>query len=154
MADLPRRTYLKHEIPSSVFIGYEHPAFFITICCQRRGINQLAEEKVWSEMFESIKNRQERGIWICTLFIAMPDHVHAVMQFHGKSRMPLVIRGWKRWMTKKCGIEWQRGFFDHRLRSQASAAEKREYILNNPVRAGLVERSADWKYVWDMSMER
>jgi len=104
-------------------------------------------------MLEAIKNRQERGIWICTLFVAMPDHVHAVMQFHGETRMAIAIRGWKRWMTKKCGIEWQRGFFDHRLRSQKSAAEKREYILNNPVRAGLVEKSSDWKYVWDMSAQ-
>ena len=151
MNDLPRRIYLKHEIPSVVILENEHPAFFITICCQRRGINQLADNMVWIEMLESIKNRQERGIWICTLFVAMPDHVHAVMQFHGETRMSLAIRGWKRWMTKKCGIFWQRGFFDHRLRSHESAAEKREYILNNPVRAGFVEKPGDWKYIWDMS---
>ncbi len=151
MSDLPQRIYLKHEIPPFVIIGNEHPAYFITICCKKRGINQLAEDKVWIEMLEAIKNRQERGIWICTLFVAMPDHVHAVMRFYGETQMPVAIRGWKRWMTAKFGIEWQWGFFDHRLRSQSSAAEKREYILNNPVRAGLVERPSDWKYVWDMN---
>jgi hypothetical protein len=39
MKDLPRRIYLKHEIPSLVIIENEYPAFFITICCQQRGIN-------------------------------------------------------------------------------------------------------------------
>lgn len=37
---------------------------------------------------------------------------------------------------------WQRDFFDHRLRSIESAAEKAQYIRMNPVRAGLVNRSA------------
>ena len=150
MDDLPQRKYLKHAIPSSVFIGNEHPAFFITICCQRRGKNQLALDEVWSEMLEAIRNRQDRGVWICTLFVAMPDHVHAVMRFHGETRMDVAIRGWKRWITTQCGICWQRGFFDHRLRSPESAEQKREYILNNPVRAGLVDKPSDWKYVWDM----
>jgi len=26
------------------------------------------------------------------------------------------IRDWKSWLVKKHGIEWQRNFFDHRLR--------------------------------------
>jgi REP element-mobilizing transposase RayT len=41
---------------------------------------------------------------------------------------------------------WQRGFFDHLLRSEESYEEKRDYVLNNPVRAGLVEKSKDWNY--------
>ena len=151
MADLPQRKYLKHEIPSFVVISNEHPAYFITICCKKRGINQLAKDEVWNVILEAIKDRQERGIWMCTLFVVMPDHIHAVVRFHEKTQMGLAIRGWKRWMTTKCGIEWQRGFFDHRLRSPASAEEKREYVLNNPLRAGLVDRPSDWKYVWDVS---
>ena len=151
MDDLPRRHYLKHEVPSWVFDGNVHPAFFITVCCQKRGINQLAIPSVWDNMLESIRNRQQRGIWICTLFVAMPDHVHAVMRFQEDTRMNPAIRDWKRWIARSADIDWQRGFFDHRLRSPASAAQKREYILNNPVRAGHVEKPEDWKYVWDMN---
>ena len=33
---------------------------------------------------------------------------------------------------------WQKGFFDHVLRSQESAGEKWKYVRENPVRAGLV----------------
>jgi putative transposase len=151
MDDLPRRRYLKHEVPSWVFDGNIHPAFFITVCCKTRGVNQLATSAVWKIMLDAILNRQERGIWICTLFVAMPDHVHAVMRFQEETRMSPAIRDWKRWIARTSGIEWQRGFFDHRLRSQESAAQKRQYILNNPVRAGLVEKPEDWEFIWDMS---
>ncbi len=151
MDDLPRRRYLKHEVPSWVFDGNVHPAFFITVCCKKRGANQLAIPTVWDNILESIRNRQERGIWICTLFVAMPDHVHAVMRFQEETRMCPAIRDWKRWIARTSDIDWQRGFFDHRLRSPESAAQKRQYILNNPVRAGLVDKPEDWKFVWDMT---
>jgi putative transposase len=151
MDDLPRRRYLKHDVPSWVFDGNVHPAFFITVCCKKRGVNQLASSAVWKIMLDAILNRQERGIWICTLFVAMPDHVHAVLRFQEETRMSPAIRDWKRWIARTAGIEWQRGFFDHRLRSQESAAQKRQYILNNPVRTGLVEKPEDWEFIWDMS---
>ena len=41
---------------------------------------------------------------------------------------------------------WQRGFFDHLLRSEESYAQKWEYVRENPVRAGLVQRAEQWPY--------
>ena len=41
---------------------------------------------------------------------------------------------------------WQAEFFDHILRSSESFFEKWEYMHQNPVRAGLVERSEDWPW--------
>jgi putative transposase len=41
---------------------------------------------------------------------------------------------------------WQPGFFDHLLRSADSYSAKWDYVRENPVRAGLVELSKDWKY--------
>ena len=46
---------------------------------------------------------------------------------------------------------WQRSFFDHRLRSDESAAEQLDYIRANPVRAGLVTNPNDWP--WTGSVE-
>ena len=58
------------------------------------------------------------------------------------------MRDWKHWTAVQCGIEWQRDFHDHRLRRDESFSEKSDYILQNPVRAQLVERAEDWPYVW------
>jgi len=55
---------------------------------------------------------------------------------------------WKRWLAKQHGIPWQKNFFDHRLRRDESASQKGFYILNNPVRAGLIERPENWPYLW------
>ncbi len=41
---------------------------------------------------------------------------------------------------------WQRGFFDHLLRSDESYAQKWNYVRENPVRAGLVRNADDWQY--------
>jgi hypothetical protein len=41
---------------------------------------------------------------------------------------------------------WERGFFDHVIRNAENYARKWEYVRQNPVRAGLVERVEEWPY--------
>jgi hypothetical protein len=41
---------------------------------------------------------------------------------------------------------WQKDFFDHVLRSDESYSEKWQYMRQNPVRAGLVEKPEDWEF--------
>jgi len=41
---------------------------------------------------------------------------------------------------------WQEGFFDHRCRDVDDAIERINYIENNPIRAGLVDRPELWAY--------
>ena len=39
---------------------------------------------------------------------------------------------------------WQRHFWDTQLRRSESYDQKWQYVVENPVRAGLVARSEDW----------
>ena len=41
---------------------------------------------------------------------------------------------------------WQKGFFDHVMRSEESYSEKWLYVAGNPVRKHLVPRPDDWPY--------
>ena len=41
---------------------------------------------------------------------------------------------------------WQKTFFDHVLRNSESYAEKWNYVLENPARAGLVDRAEGWPF--------
>lgn len=50
--------------------------------------------------------------------------------------------------AKQTGVQWQRDFFDHRLRSDESFGDKANYIRMNPARKGLVLREEEWRYVW------
>jgi len=54
----------------------------------------------------------------------------------------------KRFLSREAGITWQRGFFDHRLRSEEALQEKAQYIRQNPVRRGLVGSEDEWPYAW------
>jgi putative transposase len=51
-----------------------------------------------------------------TLFLLMPDHVHAVLSFPRDKSMSEVIRDWKRFHKRTYRVMWQEGYFDHRLR--------------------------------------
>ena len=41
---------------------------------------------------------------------------------------------------------WQKGFFDHVMRSEESYSEKWFYVAENPIRKKLVTRNEDWPY--------
>jgi putative transposase len=77
----------------------------------------------------------------------MPDHLHALLAFPSGQSMAKVMRDLKRYVAKQTGIEWQDGFFDHRLRQEESLEQKAGYIRMNPVRAGLVSEPEAWAYV-------
>ena len=71
--------------------------------------------------------------WYIALFLVMPDHWHAIMGFGGHSKMTESIRSWKRYTSRQLEIEWQDGFFEHRLRNENEEREKFLYIKRNPV---------------------
>jgi putative transposase len=138
-------------------IAARHPAlldpsrarYFITVCCEQREENQLARSVVANNIFETIKHRNVEGIWYAHLALLMPDHVHLLLSFPDtEKRMQTIVSKWKEWTAKTLKIEWQRDFFEHRLRKEESFREKADYVLENPVRAGLVERTEDWPFVF------
>ena len=77
-------------------------------------------------------------------FCVMPDHVHILLQPHASDLIQYAqaVKGkttrayWKLGGTRKL---WQRGFYDHILRSEESLASVARYIFANPVRAGLTD---------------
>jgi putative transposase len=78
----------------------------------------------------------------------MPDHIHALISFGTNEKMSNTIKSWKRYTSQKGNIDWQRNFFDHRMRSDDSFEEKAFYIQNNPIRKGLVSKIEEWPYFW------
>ena len=79
----------------------------------------------------------------------MPDHVHLMLSFpETDKRMQTIVSKWKEWTAKTLQIKWQRDFFEHRLRKEENFREKADYVLANPVRACLVDRTEDWRYIF------
>jgi REP element-mobilizing transposase RayT len=46
------------------------------------------------------------------------------------------------------GPPWQDESFDHVLRSEESLEEKIEYLRMNPLRAGLVQKPKEYRWLW------
>jgi len=51
-------------------------------------------------------------------------------------------------LLNRHGPVWQEESFDHVLRSNESLVEKVSYICQNPVRARLVCREEDYRWLW------
>jgi len=143
----PVRKRLAHGVP--LWLDPSREDYFVTICCKKRGRNHLAHPAIGFPLLETIKHRNRRGIWYAHVALLMPDHVHLVLAFPDiDKRLQTVVSKWKEWTAKSLKIEWQRDFFEHRLRKEEGFREKADYVLANPVRAGLVEKAEEWPYLF------
>ncbi|MEM9079410.1 MAG: hypothetical protein AAGC74_01820 [Verrucomicrobiota bacterium] len=142
-----RRKNLDHTVPFTTARD-QSATFFITINTNPPGKNQLALPHIWPPLLETIIHRNTNNTWQTSIVLAMPDHLHALISFEGNNHMTKAISDWKRWTARNLKINWQHGFFDHRLRNSESAIQKHNYILQNPVRANLCKTPNDWPYQW------
>jgi putative transposase len=124
--------------------------FFLTINCKHRGVSQLTGEDLPQRLFAAVSHYRDSQRWWPEIVLLMPDHLHALVSFswEKKNGMQAVVGDWKRYTARAFGIDWQRDFFDHRIRDEADGSDKWDYIRENPVRAGLVERHDQWQHVW------
>jgi len=144
-SESPCRTRLPHAVPQWVA---ERSWFFITINCVPRATNQLCREGIGAAVLAAAAYNHDKLVWYCRLCLLMPDHLHAIIAFPRDPGMAIVIANWKKFVAVKMEINWQRNFFDHRLRSPDEVVEKTSYILQNPVRKGLCKRAEDWPWVF------
>ena len=78
----------------------------------------------------------------------MPDHIHLILTFPRNPGLSKTITAWKGYLAKTQRIQWQSGFFEHRLRDDSEWTEKVHYLRNNPVACGLCQNPEDWPYTW------
>jgi putative transposase len=94
--------------------------------------------------------------------VVMPDHVHLAISpmsdEDGEVPLPKILQAIKgasahrinRYLGRR-GRVWQDESFDRALRSTANLRGKIEYMLGNPVRAGLVSNPNDYRWLWTES---
>ena len=141
---LPQRRWLTHVPPA--WVG--DPTYFITLCCRSRGANQLCTADVAEKLLTAVQHYHQQLRWHVSLWLLMPDHVHALVLCPRDEDLAKTVAAWKQFTARGAGIAWQKGFFDHRLRNYESLQEKAHYIRMNPVRKSLVAQPEDWPYVW------
>jgi REP element-mobilizing transposase RayT len=138
---------------------YTTPGFyFITICSyQRRCIFATVEDVFChpSDLGLLIQECwQALPQWFPTVcldyFVIMPNHIHGIVQLTSPDEHSLatVVSSFKSAVTRRAResklihqreFVWQRGYFDHIVRSEVSLMALRQYIVDNPVKWNLDE---------------
>lgn len=139
-----RRKTLNHTPP--FWIDVRGARFFITICLGDRRIARLCEGTAPSTILNSMRHYNNMQRWWASVAVVMPDHVHLICSFPEGASISKTVKDWKHWNATQLKINWQTNFFEHRLRNEDQYIEKGEYILENPVRAGLVDRWEKWPH--------
>jgi len=89
----------------------------------------------------------------------MPDHVHLVFTplyaGNGFFSVAEILQGIKstsahriNQLLSRQGQVWQHESFDHVLRCEEGITAKVDYVIQNPVRAGLVRKAFAYRWLW------
>ncbi|MBZ0201645.1 MAG: transposase [Ignavibacteria bacterium] len=138
-----------------------------------KGSLWLKNDRVAKIVYDSILFRNMK-LYKLFAFTIMPNHVHMLVgigpDYLNVNKEPSkketkyyasdVLRDLKKYTAKECnkilyrkGQFWQRESYDHLVRDQREFGNIVNYILQNPVKAGLVKRAEDWKWCYvDVSL--
>lgn len=127
---------------------------FVTVCTKgRKPI--LANVAAQSALVDAWEVAHE---WSVGRYVIMPDHVHLFCAPTEADAAPLIhwISYWKshaarHWSSPNDAPIWQRHFWDRQLRRGESYGEKWDYVLANPVRAGLIARAEEWAFKGELN---
>ena len=132
------------------------PIYYLTLVSHDRR-SLFANQQVHKAFRTFSEKAMERGVLVGR-YVLMPDHIHLFARFGPSSpNLSMWIKSLKNYLSKYLreveipAPHWQKDFFDHVLRSDESYSAKWEYVRQNPVRAGLVEKAEDWKFQGEIS---
>ncbi len=159
-SEVPERS-LPHRLRRlpELCVHYQTPIFFLTLCVHGRQC-VLATHPIHG-LFRSfcMTSPQLARVWVGR-YVLMPDHIHIFIATENLRNLSRWVGSLKKYFAahwRRAGSEgpfWQKGFFDHLLRSEESYQEKWEYVRRNPVRAGLVTHPDEWPFCGEIERLR
>ena len=126
--------------------------YFLTFCTYKRR-DTLLNQSIAVMVERQILRAALRFEFAVLAYCLMPDHVHLLMG--GRSQRSDLRRFIKR-AKQSSGQRyaatagkslWQDSYHDHVVRPEEDLAGIARYIIENPVRAGLVESPLDYRFV-------
>ncbi len=118
-----------------------------------QGVCWLKREDIAAVM--AVALRHFDGLhYILHAWCIVPNHVHAVVQPKSGYALPGILKSWKGFTANEAnrllsrhGEFWQPEYYDHIIRDEAEFAQTRQYVQDNPRRAGF----QNWPWVWPPS---
>ncbi len=162
-SDYPERR--RHRLPMAYYTDADH-VFMFTLCARQHG-SPFARGSLATAIVDALLWRKTHHAWTMFCYCLMPDHLHFVVRLSRdeKRLYNAGARGWmpaglldqigafKRYTTTQIwyaqggtGALWQRSSYDRTMRADEPIDEAVHYVLNNPVRRGLVSRWEEYPY--------
>jgi REP element-mobilizing transposase RayT len=95
----------------------------------------------------------ERGMARLDGFVVMPDHLHFIFELGEGHELSAVLREFKKYTALnanramgRTSAFWQDGYYEHAIRTSEEWTVRMDYMLGNPVRAGLAERVGEYRW--------
>ena len=138
-----------HRLGSTEYQGYR--LYSLTICTHARARHFTTQAVVACVWLQFLHTASALGFEILA-YCFMPDHVHMVV---AGLREDTDLRQFMRTAKQRSGFEfgrmfrerlWQLNYYDRSLRRSDALAAVIAYMLNNPVRAGLVQAPGEYAY--------
>jgi putative transposase len=139
----PERRHPAHGVLAS--LG-QPTVVFLTVCTHQR-VPWLAQRTAQQSLEEVWR---QADAWLVIEYLLMPDHLHL---FCSPRDLKFTLEAWVRyWKSQFRRLhldepwDWQRDFWDTRMRDANQYHDKWIYVQENPVRKGLVAKMDDWPY--------
>jgi putative transposase len=129
--------------------------YFLTFCTGSRQRHFVAHEPVDLVLEQIVRAAAVAGFAIIA-YCFMPDHLHLLIEAQaedsdGREFINRAKQFSGYYFKQKTATPlWQRYGFEHVLRSDEATLGVARYILENPVRAGLVARVEDYPFAGSM----
>jgi REP element-mobilizing transposase RayT len=86
-------------------------------------------------------------------WVVMPNHVHLLFRVLGRYTLSQVVHSIKSFTSSQAngllgrnGRFWSADYFDRFIRDRVHLSRVKQYIENNPVKAGLCDRPDEWPW--------
>ncbi len=159
--DEEQREHKKHRLPIECY-AVSDCEFFLTLCA-RHLTRPFTNPALATAIIEALLWRKRKHDWALFCYCLMPDHLHFIVQLRsqhdrlvsagargvvpegildhvGNFKKYTTTQLW--WKMGGTGQLWQRSSYDRVIRYNKSIEPAVYYVLNNPVRKGLVQ---DWQ---------
>jgi len=133
--------------------------YFVTACCHDRA-HVFASPANALILSEELAARDAAPMYDSLAYVVMPDHFHWLVRL--KSNVPLgcavrLVKGRSARRVNRqrgrSGRIWQAGYHDHALRLDEDVESAGQYLIHNPVRAGIVSDVDEYPF-WDTVWHR
>ncbi len=146
----------KHRLNLDCYKGLVRVSF--TLCIKERKIVFTNKDivEIFVNILKELIEKYDCKNWI---YVFMPDHLHLVLEGNSeKADLWKTIVLFKQktgyWLSKnKSNLFWQKDFYDHILRKDEDLKKHIRYVLENPVRKGLVNDWKDYEFKGSLSYD-